>query len=778
MFQGVFFWSLALMLLCCSSLSWRGLYVSFDLPRMLAFQVLFVVAGMSGGLFMMSEPALSVKRLRSPIWLAVLLLASCLVLSTCFSKDAWISFFGSYYRRIGLSVLLPSLLLVPLIGVLFGRTKTVFSLAVVISCIGLLNSGYGFLQAAGHDFLGVTKALEGSPYSVRPSGFAGNPDFLGPFLVVSLFLSLSCGTAYLLRGRRFLGAFFLFSGLLQIATVIMSLTRASWLGMAFGLVLWILLVSRYVFRLSRTRTAFVAAGLVSAVCVCVLLMCLFVPNFKATVSSKAKSLFTMSEKYFYTGEVVPVERPYLWRDTLRCCWAELKGGRVLGVGPENFQKNFLKYKGYELSSISLNKFYDSPHCVYLSVLATCGILGFLAYLSVIGVSLIMLCSFFRRSAERLNLAVMAGLGSGLAAYLVNQVGAVEVIGNLVLFNILLGMIWAMHVNLRLKFSPVAAHEGGDGPSPRLGTAAGLVFAAFSVLFCLPCLWTGLKQARADIYYNESLKYSGAAHKMEGKDIDTALELLKKACEACPKESYYAIDRVRLLGEKACRLGKEMKQEEANDVYDSALEQLDIYEKRSWNPPILYMAAGVASYQFGFLDNAIACFENAAEWDRFNTHVHTVLGSFYHFRYNVVQEEDSLLKAFNNFSASVRTLKYFPHKDPLAFQSTVSLGNMIYSKKKEMAYLSRSVEALGLYALYAPATPANRKLFDETLALAGGTTLEKPAAAAALYFKYRSGTSSADATLKELRGLKLEGSAVTSRYFAILEGKGPEKKGAR
>lgn len=771
----VFFWSLSAILICTSSFSWSGVYVSFDLPRMLSFLLFFLIAGISGGFYMFYEPS-TARRLRNPIAISVLVFGACLVFSTCFSKDPALSFFGSYYRRTGLVVAFPAVMVVLLIAAVFSQAKMIFRMTMVISVLGALNAVYAFLQVSGLDFLQISQATKGSPFSLRPSGLIGGPDFLGTFLLVSTFSSFACGTICLLRKKHVLMAVFLLAGLVQAAAVIVSLSRTSWIGMAVGFAVWIFLVFRYVLKLSRRRMFLVAAGFMLAISISLLAMCLFIPNFNRTAASKAKSLFTMSEKYYYTYEVIPVERPYIWRDSLHLSWNSIRDGRIFGVGLENFQKYFMKYKGYELSSISLNKFYDNPHNGYLAILTVCGLAGLLAYLSIIVATAVFICFFFRSNRNPLNLALMAGLSSALAAYLVNLAGTVEVIGNLVLFNVVLGMICAICANHGLKLSP--SPESANIPEKnKAGRTTGIMFALFALIFCAAGLATGLRQMKADMYYKKSLKYSSIPKKSE-EDLSMALELLRKACATYPAESYYAIDYVRLLGEKACRLSNAQKQDEANAAYDNAVDLLGKYEKRSCNPPVLFMAAGMASYQFGLLDNAIACFENALEWDSFNTHLHTTLGAFYLLRSNVTDDEEDLLKAFLNFSASTVILKFFPQVDPIAFQNTVSLGNLIYTRKKELPYLSMSVEALGLYVLYAAPSPANQKLVDDTVRLARGTTAGNLADAADIYFKFRSVKLSSDKALKALKSLNLSNATVAGKYISAIEGNPSKGKNGR
>jgi len=161
-------------------------------------------------------------KIKNPL---IIILATIIItggLATIFSGDIYTSFFGADDRRIGfLSYLAFSLLALNSPKLQPDKIKKYLIVSGFITSFTSLTLGLVFK-------LGL--------FENRISGTLGNPNFLGQFLAVTIFL-----TAYELINRKKRDAFLYISFFVQISALLMTGNRASILALIIGLVLYLFL---------------------------------------------------------------------------------------------------------------------------------------------------------------------------------------------------------------------------------------------------------------------------------------------------------------------------------------------------------------------------------------------------------------------------------------------------------------------------------------------------------------------------------------------------------
>jgi len=247
--------------------------------------------------------------------------------------------------------------------------------------VGLvIASALGLAEAAGVSPFTFTQSFDGRVQSVF-----GNPAVFAAYIVLGLPLAVGLaldGVAG--SGRRWLGGV---AGGMAIPALVLTGARGAWLGAAVGLgIAAVLLVQRN--RRPRWMMFVGVAAIVIA--------------FAATIpSGRWSSLGEAGEGRLAIWEVAT---------------ASMAANPVLGVGPEGFADSFGEYVSVDfVERYSRDQVYDRAHNGILDVGVTTGVPGMLAYLVLIGGTLVVV---YRGARSGATLSAAAAIG--VAAYLVQQ----------------------------------------------------------------------------------------------------------------------------------------------------------------------------------------------------------------------------------------------------------------------------------------------------------------------------------------------------------------------
>ena len=162
-------------------------------------------------------------------------------------------------------------------------------------------------------------------------------------------------------------------------------------------------------------------------------------------------------------------RAIIWRDTAKNMIPKVW---YRGVGIETFRVGFLPYKSIDLAKNGPRQNWRNPHDVILYELASNGILGLLAFLSVVVVAFWLLTKARKRARGDPFEILVAGLTASLTAYLVHNLVNYDVVATGATFYLNVGLTQVMAlVALRRKQAAQQADEtthmepgiGAEGP---------------------------------------------------------------------------------------------------------------------------------------------------------------------------------------------------------------------------------------------------------------------------------------------------------------------------
>lgn len=213
--------------------------------------------------------------------------------------------------------------------------------------------------------------LQGTGFLTAPMPFAGIMQ-LASFLSLALLLGKESQVGKIARP---LVLFFVLGTFLGL---IFAAERSAWLGMAFGLMAICLKISRKAF-LAGLVVLVLGAGLGY----------LFVP----VVKQRCQSLLNGEKDASITA------RQVIWQKAIDT----FKEHPLLGVGPRKFPVVVMPEATQMMESKDLNH----GHSNYMHILATCGLLGILAFLYLLFVSLRQL--FLSAADDSINLGLFAAL---------------------------------------------------------------------------------------------------------------------------------------------------------------------------------------------------------------------------------------------------------------------------------------------------------------------------------------------------------------------------------
>jgi O-antigen ligase len=337
-----------------------------------------------------------------PVWsqrtgrLLLILLAAnllSLLVSTAFSTAPGISFGGSNWRRFGLVTHGAAMLFVIVVLSLLSANRALLRpLLRVFGAGGLAIAVYGILQYFGIDPLmppGTYHFGEGEWAIVRTPGTLGHAGYFATYLLTVVFWALALAR---MENRRLWRLLAYGAAALGSFAIVLSGTRGGILGLLAGAAVGGLWRGP---RLNRLRLA----GLLLAACV---LLAFY--NSPLGERLRARTRWSIEDA---TGG----GRLSLWRDSTRM----FAGGPWWsGFGLETYSAQFPAFLSRELAKAYPNRYYESPHNIFLDALTAQGLPGLLFLIGLTAVALL--------SAWRLR---KSGLPAGgwLAAAFVAALGS-------------------------------------------------------------------------------------------------------------------------------------------------------------------------------------------------------------------------------------------------------------------------------------------------------------------------------------------------------------------
>lgn len=363
---------------------------------------------------------------KKPLVIAVSVFTAIFLLACLFAYDVHAAFWSNFERGEGGFQMIHYYLFFLLL-ILLLRTeaewKNIFKFSLVAAGfmvlygVGAAYSLSGFIGP----FAGGNTPPPGWLHKIidpRFQGSLGNPAYVAPYLLFSMFYAMYLWIRRKWEGRRrwLVHAGFGFLMLVLLFFFILSQTRGAFLGLGAGvfvLLLYFVIAGRGALRKW------------SAILLAVVVI------FGGVVFSIRNSSFVQS---FPEGRLLQISISDASAQTRFWVWGEAWKGflerPILGWGPENFTAVYDKFfnPNFYVPGQSTETWFDRAHSVFFDYLSETGALGLLSYLAVFGV---FAWEFFkrRRHEDKTNASVAVG-GLMLAlptAYLVQGVAIFDVL---------------------------------------------------------------------------------------------------------------------------------------------------------------------------------------------------------------------------------------------------------------------------------------------------------------------------------------------------------------
>jgi O-antigen ligase len=344
----------------------------------------------------------------------ILLNLTSLALSTAFSTHPGLSLMGTNWREFGLIPQAAALLFAW--SVAGHRENTRMVLRGIAIC-GAAAGAYGIAQYFGWDPFLPASAYhigEGKWTIVRPPGTLGYASYFATWLAMSAYLSLALETMETAAVWRWTVR--AAAAICAIAMVLTG-TRAALLGLAAGGVIWLYLRG---FRITRQIVAGAAA-------VTLLATAFYFSPAGWNLRSRTR---------WFSEDRSGGGRALVWRDTLRMASHRL----AAGYGPEVYTAEFARFESPEVAAAYPDFEWESPHNMFLDVLAAQGIFGFAALLALCAAGFV--AAFRTRTGESPYLA------AALTAGLVSQQFTVFTIPTAVIIYTTIGLLGGARSSLR------------------------------------------------------------------------------------------------------------------------------------------------------------------------------------------------------------------------------------------------------------------------------------------------------------------------------------------
>jgi len=700
----------------------RAVTRAFDLTKSAVFTWLWLVLG-SWILFLSLWK--DQKWLKTPLLIPIIGYALSLVFSTIFSITPVISFLGVYERQIGLIVQLQAISLAFILAGVVDRKNLLNIVVDTLIVFGTVNALVGISQFFGFDPLGFT-----SGYGTEAFGFMGNPDFFGPVMVITTFLTfgrllsdlgsdntwiwltsfaLQFFSLMVTAQGGVMGAFGgLTMGFLTFHTFFTGDDKKKnekWLYAALGVALALFVLTLLVFPANRMTDLLSAVlGIGVGLTLWAFINLVFLDRrdhaklwrFSAilVVVVLAVGIFGVYEIYSLPPVTIAEKlgstvgtRLVLWKHTIGFSIENTLDGKLFGIGIESFRRGFMPYKPLELSQLEPNVNYDDPHNNFLGVLAKAGIIGFVFYAWIFIAAAGMLYKTLKMAEPKKEKMLIIGIAAALVAYATNLVTIFDMLPSLMMFYALLGLIMASYNIYVRPTEEIKQTKPWVKPTTLVAWALLLGLSLYNGYYYFNA-WKAESYFRSglgNMRYYESNQAS-LTDEQKPQVIASSLYFLDKAMAYNPNESYYAINYLRAAS-YYWDLTQTASPDEANNVVATAIAKAQQYESTTWAPENLYATMANVYAKVGGLDKSIEYFEKAVNWDH----------QFYSARMNLailLSNRAQLYLAQGNKDAA-RTdlntaLEHIKHaQEVLAITTNEELVKM----RDQMAGIQKSIESL-------------------------------------------------------------------------------------
>lgn len=407
--QGLFFLSLASLLVVD-----QRLFFPFATGSALFFRLITEALFLSWIIFALVYPKYRPKFNILTISIGIYILA--LILSTIFSVNSYLSFWGDAERMMGLFGILHFFALFLAGTSIFKEKKDLKLMLNVFLGISSLICIYGIAQR-----LGITNI---KPGEVRIVATVGNAGILAAYLIFGLFLS---AYSALIEKKNNFKIIYGFLFLLHLIAVFLTGTRGAYLGIIIGFLFSFFIILPRL-RNKKILQKSIFGGIILII---ILYGFLFINQNKDWVNNNS-GLYRLT--HFSLSDVTAKTRLMSWD------WG-LKGFKekpILGYGLEQYAIPYNKYFSSEYYNYAASKpYFDRAHNIVIEFLATLGIFGLLSYLFLL---FAMVYKVFKDSKKENNYIYLGIIGGLILAYFTQNLFIFDTLPAMLGFSVLLVLI--------------------------------------------------------------------------------------------------------------------------------------------------------------------------------------------------------------------------------------------------------------------------------------------------------------------------------------------------
>ena len=231
----------------------------------------------------------------------------------------------------------------------------------------------------------------------------GNPIFLGIYLLLLFFITLSFIINECYSSNKYKKWFYVFALLVFLYTILLAGSRATYLGIIIGTSIFLLLYPK------KLKIIKISLGLFLLTVTLIVFYVNIISNI-SKVSQFEYTKFQALESRLLVKKVFSDERYKAWITAIKV----IKDKPILGYGPENLAVGF--DKNYD-PNITWSPWWDKAHNVFLDIGTQTGILGILSYISLFIALFWELKKEKSRTDDNNKKIIITGIQAMLAGYL-------------------------------------------------------------------------------------------------------------------------------------------------------------------------------------------------------------------------------------------------------------------------------------------------------------------------------------------------------------------------
>lgn len=412
------------------------------------------------------------------IFWSFLLFTFAFSLTTITSIQPYQSFWGTLERMGGLWTFWHYFVFFVILTAILKTKEEWFIFLEITVLVGVISAFYGFGQKTNFSF------FLGSGNRARIFGTIGNAALFAGYQIINVFLALTL--FFRAENTKNQKRFFAFAVLVMTIAVMMTAVRGSVLGLMVGFLVFAI---TYIRVLGSKK----AAHILKIFIIILIILgggLLLIRNSDFVKNSNYLNRLTDLSINSYTIQT----RVWAWHAGLQG-WSESVQRIVLGWGPENFNIPFSKYFNPKFfAGIGSETLFDRAHNMFIEVLVTMGLIGFISYL---GIFITLFTELGKKIKERLSETIYGiGLISLVIAYIIHNSFIFDTSANFIAFFSVLGFISYLSVSNK-KIEQVTVdgkRKANPGPSRTLYQAVtGILFIAVAVLI----YQTNIRQSKAN-----------------------------------------------------------------------------------------------------------------------------------------------------------------------------------------------------------------------------------------------------------------------------------------